>query len=99
MDYRKGEDFVSEERRKTCAKLLQTEAHAIEPTASFAISQESNQPAGGSVSSEITVSAFRDYANLQHSSRKVCGIYKQIFQHWATSPTEHDRLFLDSIPP
>ena len=33
MDYRKGEDFVSEESRKTCAELLQIEVHRIEPTA------------------------------------------------------------------
>lgn len=33
MDYRKGEEFVSEESRKTCAELLQIEVHSIEPTA------------------------------------------------------------------
>ena len=33
MDYRKGEDFVSEKSRKTCAELLQIEVHSIEPTA------------------------------------------------------------------
>ena len=33
MDYRKGEDFVSEESRKICAELLQIKVHTIEPTA------------------------------------------------------------------
>jgi hypothetical protein len=33
MDYRKGEDFVSEESKKTCTELLQIDAHMIEPTA------------------------------------------------------------------
>ncbi|KAI9841853.1 MAG: hypothetical protein M1837_000323 [Sclerophora amabilis] len=33
MDIRKGENFVSEESRKTCTELLQIDAHIIEPTA------------------------------------------------------------------
>ena len=33
MDYRKGEDFVSEESKKTCAELLQIDVHTIKLTA------------------------------------------------------------------
>ena len=33
MDYRKGEDFVFNESKTTWAKLLQTDVHALEPTA------------------------------------------------------------------
>ena len=33
MDYRKGEDFISEGSRKICAELLQIKVHTIEPTA------------------------------------------------------------------
>ena len=33
MDYRKGEDLVFNESKTTCAKLLQTDIHTLEPTA------------------------------------------------------------------
>jgi hypothetical protein len=33
MDYRRGEDFVSKESKKTCAEILQIHVHVIRPTA------------------------------------------------------------------
>ena len=33
MDYRKGEDLIFNESKTTCAKLLQTDIHILEPTA------------------------------------------------------------------